>query len=213
MQKLIIQNNAIIGTTTADDPNNYQLIDPPTDWDNDLVGLVFEADTQTVNYSVDALRAKQTAMVQADATTQINAMQWRIERAKERETLGIAGETVNQILLEKEAIRKASNRVENEINKASTITEIKNAVLAIKPEDMPIAARVSRLEFLRRFTDDEMNAFVTATKNNIALESYLMKLQNAEGIVLTDPATIMGVQALEMLGIIGTGRAAIILTV
>lgn len=178
------------------------------EWNYNGTTLVHDLLAATTRTKTDRI-----SQIKTDATKQIEALAWRIERAQERDTLGLTGETVNQVLLEKEAIRRAGNRTENVINALSTIAEIQAVVLEIKPEDIATAPRVSRLEFLRRFNDTEMNAFVSASKANVALEAYLMKLQNAEGIVLTDPATVIGVQALEMMGIIATGRATVILAV
>ena len=168
---------------------------------------------QDVAGALTRKKAEKITQIKSMVTEQIEALTWRLERAKERDAIAAAGETVNDVLTEREALRRAGNRIETEINALSTLADVNAVQFTVKPEDSITVARVTRLQFLQRFTDDEMNGFVTAAKTNAALEAYLMKLQNAEGIVLTDPATIMGTQALEMLGIIGTGRAATILTV
>jgi len=35
-----------------------------------------------------------------------------------------------------------------------------------------------------------MQAFIAASKTTPALEAYFLKLQNAEGVILTDPVTL-----------------------
>lgn len=50
------------------------------------------------------------------------------------------------------------------------------------------------------------------TISSRAGKAALLKRQTAKGIVLTDPATIAGVQALEIAGLIAPGRAEAILT-
>ncbi|MGD9663478.1 MAG: hypothetical protein AB7U63_19725 [Porticoccaceae bacterium] len=168
---------------------------------------------QDVAAALTRKKAEKITQIKSMVTEQIEALTWRIERAKERDALGASGETLNDVLTERESLRRAGNRIEAEINALSTIDEVNAVQFAVKPEDSITAARVTRLQFLQRFTDDEMNGFVTAAKTNAALEAYLMKLQNAEGVLLTDPSTIVGVQALEMMQIIGAGRAQEILTV
>lgn len=168
---------------------------------------------QDVAAALTRKKAEKITQIKSMVTEQIEALTWRIERAKERDALGASGETLNDVLTERESLRRAGNRIEAEINALSTIDEVNAVQFAVKPEDSITVARVTRLQFLQRFTDDEMNGFVTAAKTNAALEAYLMKLQNAEGVLLTDPSTIVGVQALEMMQIIGAGRAQEILTV
>ncbi len=168
---------------------------------------------QDVAAALTRKKAEKITQIKSMVTEQIEALTWRIERAKERDALGASGETLNDVLTERESLRRAGNRIEAEINALSTIDEVNAVQFAVKPEDSITIARVTRLQFLQRFTDDEMNGFVSAAKTNAALEAYLMKLQNAEGVLLTDPSTIVGVQALEMMQIIGAGRAQEILTV
>lgn len=211
--KLIIINNQIIGTTTPDDPNGYTLIDPPEGFDDDLSALTFDEATNMASYNLASYQGKRITEVKAQVTAAINGLQWRIERAQEREQIGTAGEKVADVLKEREALRKAGNRVEELINNATDIAAVKAIEFTVLPEDAATLYRLSRLEFMNRFTDDEMQTFVAATKQNPALEAYFIKLQSAEGVVLNDPVTMAGVQALELLGIIPTGRATELLAV
>lgn len=151
--------------------------------------------------------------VKQKAAELIESLNWRIERAKERDLLGLPGETVNEVLLEREAIRRASNRCEAEIEAALTVEAVQAVTLQVTDADRATPHRLTRLEFLRRFTDAEMQALLSAAESSPPLKAALLKWQTAEGIVLTDPETIAGVQALEIAGLISAGRAAEVLAV
>lgn len=159
-----------------------------------------------------AARKDAIAAIKAQASAAIAALTWRIERAEERDRLGLPGETVEQVLLEREAIRRASNRCEAEIEAALDVQAVQAVQFAVTEADRATPQRLTRLEFLRRFTDEEMQSIVAAADASPALKAALLKWQTAEGIVLTDPATIAGVQALEIAGLIAPGRAEAILT-
>lgn len=77
------------------------------------------------------------------------------------------------------------------------------------PEIGPIP--LTRLEFLDRFTDEELLAVRAAAQNNAAVELWLWRFDHAENISLADPRTIKGVEGLEQAGLLAAGRAAEIL--
>ncbi|EKO3660639.1 hypothetical protein M3906_003565, partial [Vibrio metschnikovii] len=61
----------------------------------------------------------------AEAERRIGLLGWRLERAKEREVLGIAGyETVNDIYQLKEDIRQWSNQIEVELMQLESIDAV-----------------------------------------------------------------------------------------
>jgi hypothetical protein len=66
-------------------------------------------------------------------------------------------------------------------------------------------------QFMDRFTDSELAAIMTAAKANIELELWFKRFEMAQDIILTDPQTVAGVNALETVGLIGEGRASEIL--
>lgn len=164
--------------------------------------------------TVALARAKtaRIAEIKRQAAGLIAALQWRIERAEERDRLGLPGETVEEVLLEREAIRRASNRCGAEVEAALDVQAVQAVQFAVTEADRAIPQRLTRLQFLSSFTDEEMQAIVAAAESNAALKAALLKWQAAEGIVLTDPATVAGVQALEIAGLIAPGRAEAILT-
>jgi hypothetical protein len=67
--------------------------------------------------------------------------------------------------------------------------------------------RITRLEFLQRFTMPERIAIRTAAKQSVALEDYLELVSVATFIDVTRPDTINGVRYLESVNLIGVGRA------
>jgi len=66
-------------------------------------------------------------------------------------------------------------------------------------------------QFMDRFTDSELAAIITAAKSSIELELWFKRFEMAQDILLNDPQTIAGVNALETAGLIAEGRAAEIL--
>ena len=160
---------------------------------------------------LDAAKAEKISEIKRAAAQAIDAMAWRIERAQERDRLGLPGETMEAVMLEREAIRRASNRCEAQIAAAQDIAAVMEVQFAVTEADRTSPARITRLQFLRRFTDAEMQAIVAASAQSPALQAEILKWQTAEGMNLTDPATIAGVHALEIAGLIAPGRAAEIL--
>lgn len=66
---------------------------------------------------------------------------------------------------------------------------------------------MTKLEFLRRFTQDERVAIRTLAKTNVVLEDYMAMIDLAQEIDTSDPDTQAGVQMLETVGLIAAGRA------
>ena len=79
----------------------------------------------------------------------------------------------------------------------------------------PQPVKISRLAFLSRFTDAEAIGIDLnsqgATVQAASLRRYMNKVNAAEFIDLNRADTRAGVQALEQAGLIGAGRAAVIL--
>ena len=70
---------------------------------------------------------------------------------------------------------------------------------------------VSKKDFLKRFTPAEYTKIKEATYANGNIDYYWQLFISAESILLKDPDTIIGVNLLESLGLIGEGRASEIL--
>lgn len=70
---------------------------------------------------------------------------------------------------------------------------------------------ITKLAFLNRLTSDERIGIRAAAAQSPAIADYMAMLDAAQDVDLTDARTIGGVQALEAAGLIGEGRAAVIL--
>ena len=70
---------------------------------------------------------------------------------------------------------------------------------------------MTKLEYLRRFTQDERVAIRAAAKSNAVLEDYMALLELAQDVNTTDADTVAAVNMLEQVGLIAAGRAQEIL--
>lgn len=160
-------------------------------------------------------RERQVERIKADAEAQIEALAWRIERAEERDKIGAEGETVGEVLREREAIRRASNRAESEVNALDSIAEVQGYDWAVLADDWPANAVMTRLKFMRRFTDTERAAIRAARDSGQSqdLLDFWELLKVATSVNINDLDIQDGVQMLEQAGLIGTGRSTEVLTV
>ena len=71
---------------------------------------------------------------------------------------------------------------------------------------------LSKLDFLSKFTDQELVGIYTEAKTSVLLEIWLDKFKLSESIDLQNQLTISGLQYLESIGLLNTGRANEILT-
>ncbi|MCX0428860.1 hypothetical protein [Aeromonas veronii] len=72
--------------------------------------------------TLDEAKAAKVVEIKAEAERSITALDWRLQRAQEREQLGEEGfETVTDVLALREQIRKASNAAEQAV---STLTDV-----------------------------------------------------------------------------------------
>lgn len=156
-------------------------------------------------------RSAAVAGVKAEAARRIAALAWRTERARERELLQLGGETLGEVLAAREAIRRASNRLEAAIMAAADPVELDGLVFDVLPEDAAPVRLSTRREFLARLAAPEMEAILTAAKTDTAIEILLLRWETAERINIDSPATAAALAALETAGLLAAGRAAEIL--
>lgn len=92
----------------------------PADWEliksetanigDDYVNGVFVAQApQIIVISLEQAKAAKITQIRQEQAEQINALAWRVERAKERELIGAAGESVIEVLTLREGIRQKGN--------------------------------------------------------------------------------------------------------
>ena len=218
MQKAIIDlnTNAIVGI--ANDgvaPEKHQLLlDLPEDFNPDDVAE-WAYDGQGLTRDTVALleraQGARKARIKAEAARLIEATDWKLARAREREAAGWATlAEVDAVLAEREAIRRSSNAAEAAVDALTDVGSVQTFTWSI---DVAVAAprRLTHKGFSDRFTDAEMQAILAAAEANAALKTWWEKFKLARDINLDDPATQGGVQALEIAGLIGEGRAAEVL--
>jgi hypothetical protein len=218
MQKAIIDlnTNAIVGI--ANDgfiPEKHQLLlDLPEDFNPDDVAE-WAYDGQGLTHDTVALleraKAARKARIKAEAARLIEATDWKLARAREREAAGWAAlAEVDAVLAEREAIRRSSSAAEADVDALTDVGSVQTFTWSI---DVAVAAprRLTHKGFSDRFTDAEMQAILPACQANAALNAWWEKFKLARDINLDDPATQGGVQALEIAGLIGEGRAAEVL--
>ena len=218
MKKAIIDlnTNAIVGI--ANDgvaPEKHQLLlDLPEDFNPDDVAE-WAYDGQGLTRDTVALleraQGARKARIKAEAARLIEATDWKLARAREREAAGWATlAEVDAVLAEREAIRRSSNAAEAAVDALTDVGSVQTFTWSI---DVAVAAprRLTHKGFSDRFTDAEMQAILAAAETNAALKTWWEKFKLARDINLDDPATQGGVQALEIAGLIGEGRATEVL--
>lgn len=83
----------------------------------------------------------------------------------------------------------------------------------VVPTPEPVLKSVlTPLEFLNRFTNDEVKTIMALAKTDPDVELWWLKYNKAQDLDLDDPQTIEGVNMLETATILSPGRAAEILT-
>lgn len=72
-------------------------------------------------------------------------------------------------------------------------------------------AQLTTKEFLKRFTPMEYATIKMAAAQNGVVDYYFQLLLSASYVCVSDPDTMAGVQMLEQVGLLGSGRSAEIL--
>jgi hypothetical protein len=79
------------------------------------------------------------------------------------------------------------------------------------PEPVPTGRTMTKLEYLRRFTQEERITIRTVAASNPVLADYMALLELAQEVDTNDPDTQAAVQMLEGAGLIAAGRGVEIL--
>ena len=75
--------------------------------------------------SLDEAKAAKVVEIKAEAERRITALDWRLQRAQEREQLGETGfETVADVLALREQIRQASNAAELAVSSLESASDV-----------------------------------------------------------------------------------------
>lgn len=147
--------------------------------------------------------------IKEGVAARLEGLVWRLERAQERDRIGAEGETVADVMREREAIRRAGNRAEKELEALADVEAIQSFTWEVLPEDYPPNPVMTRLQFMRRFTDEERKTMRAARDSGQSqdLLDFWELMQIATDVRLVDPDIQLGVRLLEQSGLIGEGRA------
>ena len=169
--------------------------------------------TLVINTSAKLVAAKavRIARIKAEAAERISALDWRLERAKEREDAGWTtlreGDEVRAL---REAIRRSSNVAEVAVQALGSIAEVLAFTWAV---DVVVAVprRLTHTKFAERFPQAEFEAIVQATVDNTTMRAWWEKFNMAREVNLDDTTMHAGLMALELVGVIAEGRTVQVL--
>lgn len=157
-------------------------------------------------------KAERIAQIKREAAEHIAASDWRLERAREREAAGWATlAAVDAVLAEREAVRRSSDAAEAAVAACTTLAEL--AALTWQADDVPVPAPrlMTHEALIKLFSADEWEAMAAAARQSAAMDAWMRRFSLASVVNFDDEATVMGIQMLEMAGILAAGRAAEIL--
>ena len=222
MQILIDTNsNAIIGFANsaeyATDANQILIPAPPgfavdeaDEWSMEGGALVHDQGL--------ALTRKQAARIteiKAEAAAYIDATDWRLQRAREREAAGWASlAEVDAVLAQREAVRRSSDAAEAAVLACTTAGEV--AAVQWSPADVAVpppcrATHAAFLDALNDLGEDVIPAILAARDSNPALLKWWTYFDQAQYISGTDPRLAGGLHGLEFAGLLPEGGAAAVL--
>lgn len=113
-------------------------LDLPEDWDESDRDNAIMIDGQLVvdlAAKLAKVKADRKAKIKREAASLIEATDWRVTRAQERQVLGVEGETVAEVLAEREAMRRASNRAKAEVNALASPASVRAYTWAVTEAD------------------------------------------------------------------------------
>lgn len=163
---------------------------------------------------VDFLSAQTAAIVKIDTVVaeRLGDLAWRLERATERELINEPGETVADVMREREAWRRASNRWEIELEAMTALEDVVTYELELVDADWPLPKRlISQYKFRSRFTMAEKIAITETRKTDATLEVVMGDLDAAQMLDLDSADLLQGLQYLVQAGLLNADRITEIL--
>lgn len=181
----------------------------------DMACLYLAADGATVTYDTTAYlsqaKTARIARIKAEAARLIEAQDWRLARARERQDAGWGSLAETDVVMaQREAIRRSSDLAEAVVEAMTDPAAVQAYTWSVEVVVDP-QRRLSHKEFSDLFTASEMQAILAAAEASAAVRTWWERFKLARATNLDDPATQAGVEALEIAGLIGAGRAAEIL--
>ncbi len=207
--KLIFADGLCIGTSLDPLATGF---DAPDDFNPDFISC-YSIYRNKLKFdeakALDILKARQIARIKDQAAQLISATDWKLQRAQERDAAGWGSlADIDAVLAEREAIRRSSNAAEaavSALTDAAAITSFSWQVSAT----VELPKRITRGQFLDRFTAAETEQILAAAASNVALKRWVMRLENSEWVKPDEARN--GLAALEIAGLLQPGRAAQIL--
>lgn len=221
MRKIIVDlnTNAAVGIAGEEFSvaPHQMLVEPPEDFlPEDMADWWFDGHALIRDQVALLERAKSArkARIKAEAALLIGALDWKLERAKERETAGWSTlSEVDVVLAQREAIRRSSSVAEEAVDALTDAAAVRAFTWSVDFSVVPTPRRCTHKDFAERFSEQEMLAIMDAAKTSPALAAWWEKFKLAKDINLDDPMTQSGVRALEIAGVLKAGRADEILEV
>lgn len=177
------------GTVAVTAPQGYELADRGD--------IVLEGGSARIDpaRALARLKAAGIATLKTEAARRIDALAWRLERAREKQALGVAGESVQAVLAEREAIRLASNRLEAAVDAATDADAVRAVVFeidhAVDVAETPSEWWIAVGQFKDRLGND---AAAIAASPHAVCQAAMKLLDDREYVDLKGPlvATFLG---------------------
>lgn len=156
-------------------------------------------------------QAVRIAAIKTEAAAHIEATDWRLQRAREREAAGWASlAEVDAVLAQREAVRRSSDAAEAAVMACTTAAEV--SAVQWSPADVAVpapcrATHATLLDALRALGEDVIPAILAAKDQSPALLQWWTYFDQSEYISGTDPRLATGLQGLEIAGLIPPGGA------
>lgn len=194
------------GQVLTDVPEGFDM-ERSTEWSFGPGGL-----THDPLVALNRAKAARKALIKNEAANLITASDWKLQRAKERETAGWATlADVDAVLTERESIRRSSGAAELALEALTDVASVQSFTWAV---DVFVIAprRLTHKQFIGLFTDKELEDILAASLVSKAMGAWWKKFELADGVDRNDPDLWNGLQMLEFAGFISQGRAAEILS-
>lgn len=188
-----------------DAPENFDMASA-SEWSYDGAAI-----TRDPVAALDRAKAARKVRIKADAARLIESLDWELTRAREREAAGWATlSDIDAVLAERESIRQSSTGAEATVDAMTDAASVLNFTWSVDVA-VPVPRRLTLKQLMDRFTQPELDAILAAVEVNAAMKQWWVRFEKARDVSLDDPATQAGVQALEIAGLIGAGRAGVVL--
>lgn len=207
---LIYSEGSFVGTTLNPLTPMGQSVPVPEGFNIDYISFyVIENGVAILDEAklMGHLIAAAIVRIKAAAFEKIAALDWKLDRAREREDASWESlEAVNAVLAMRESIRRSSDAAEAAVMSLTDIAEIEAFTWDISVS-VPAPRRVTRQQFLDRLTPEETAGIIEAAQASSSIAAWILRLENAAFVNLDDPACLMAMESLEIAGLIATGRA------